>query len=115
MAGPVWLSRQGEINVGDPDSPPPDGNAKVGVVSLSFSDSVLTASRADASVSFNLAKAMEPVLPTVKSPIIVAAHEGRDRAIVLLVPPSETANLSRPKKFEMWLLLNTKSMSSAVR
>lgn len=115
MAGPVWLSRQGEINVGDPDSPPADGDAKVGVVSLWFSDSVLTASRAGASVSFNLAKAMEPVLPTVKSPIIVPAHEGRDRAIVVLVPPSETANLSHPKKFEIWLLLNTKPISSAMR
>jgi Domain of unknown function (DUF4153) len=115
MAGPVWLSRQGQINVGDLDSPPIDSDAKVGVVSLQFSDSVLTASRAGASVSFNLAKAMEPVLPTVKSPIIVPAHEGRDRAILVLVPPSETANLNRPKKFEMWLLLNTKSMSSVMR
>jgi hypothetical protein len=115
MAGPVWLSRQGQINVGDLDSPPADGGAQVGIVGLSFSDSVLTASRAGASVSFNLAQAMEPVQPTVKSPFVVPAHEGPDRAIVIIVPPSETANLSRPKKFEIWLLLNTKSMSSAMK
>lgn len=108
LAGPIWVSRQGQINVGSPDLPTNYNEAKVGALNVTSSDSVLTASRGRAVVSFNLAEATKPGQQTFKSPILVPAHEGRERAIVVLVQPSEIATLDRPKKFEMWLLLNTK-------
>lgn len=110
LAGPIWVSRQGQINVGSPDLPTNYNEAKVGALNVTSSDSVLTASRGRAVVSFNLAEAMKPGQQTFKSPILVPAHEGRERAIVVLVRSSEIATLDRPKKFEMWLLLNTKVM-----
>jgi hypothetical protein len=108
LAGPIWVSRQGQINVGRPDLPPNYNEAKVGALNVTFADSVLTASRGRAVVSFNLAEAMKPGQQSVKSPMVISANEGRERAIVVLVQPSEIATLDRPKKFEMWLMLNTK-------
>ena len=110
MVGPIWVNRQGQINVGVADSPPGYGGAQVGGVGVMFSDPVLTVSRGRAAVSFNLAEAIEPGKQTVKSPLVIAAHEGRERAIALLVRPSEIASVSVPSKFEMWLLLNTKAI-----
>ena len=48
-------------------------------------------------------------------PMFIGCRECRtkaDRAIVVLVRPSEIASLKVPNKFEMWLLLNTKAMKS---
>jgi hypothetical protein len=110
MFGPIWVNRQGQINVGVPDSPPGYGGAQVGVIGVTFFDPVLTARRGRAAVSFNLADAIKPGVRTVKSPVLIAAHEGRDRAVVILERPAEIANVNVPNKFEMWLLLNTKAM-----
>jgi hypothetical protein len=110
MVGPIWVNRQGQINVGVADSPPGYGGAEVGGVGVMFSDPVLTVSRGRAAVSFNLAEAIAPGRQTVKSPILIPAHEGRERAIALLVRPSEIASVKVPAKFEMWLLLNTKAI-----
>jgi hypothetical protein len=112
MFGPMWVNRQGQINVGVPDSPPGYGGAQVGEVGVMFSDPVLTVSRGRAAVSFNLAEAIEPGKQTVKSPIVIPAHEGRDRAIAILVRPSEITSVNVPNKFEMWLLLNTKAIGT---
>lgn len=108
MVGPIWVNRQGQINVGDPNSSPAYGETKVGAVTVAFSDSVLTASRGGGAVSFSLVKALE----AGKSPVLVPAHEGRERAIVVLVRPPEIAGLDRSKKFETWLLLNTKAIGA---
>jgi hypothetical protein len=112
MFGPIWVNRQGQINVGVPDSPPGYKGAQIGNVGVMFSDPVLTLVRGRAAVSFNLAMAIEPGEQIVKSPIVIPAHEGRDRAIVIVVRPSEITNVNVPSKFEMWLLLNTKAMGS---
>jgi len=56
--------------------------------------------------------AIEPGKQIVKSPIVIPAHEGRDRAIAIVVRPSEITNVNVPSKFEMWLLLNTKAIGS---
>ena len=112
LVGPIWVNRSGQVNVGVPDSPPGYGGAQVGEIGVMFSDPVLTVSRGRAAVSFNLAKAIEPGKQTVRSPIVIPAHEGRERAIALLVRPSEIASVNDPSKFEMWLLLNTKTIGT---
>lgn len=112
MLGPIWVDRQGQINLGVPDSAPGYKGAQIGNVGVRFSDPVLTLVRGHAAVSFNLAMAIEPGKQIVKSPIVIPAHEGRDRAIAILVRPSEITNVNVPSKFEMWLLLNTKALGS---
>jgi hypothetical protein len=111
LAGPIWLSPGGgPINVGEPDSPPVYGEAEVGGVKVAFPNSVLVASRDGTTVSFNLVKAIGAGQKTVKSPILIPAHEGRDHAIVILVLPSQMVSTDRTNKFEAWLLLNTKAI-----
>lgn len=111
LAGPIWLSPGGgPIIVGEADSPPTYGEAEVGGVKVAFPNSVLVASRDGATVSFNLAKAIAPREQTVKSPIVIPAHEGRDRAIVILLLPSQMVSSNRTSKFQAWLLLNTKAV-----
>jgi uncharacterized protein DUF4153 len=110
LVGPIWIDRQGQINIGNPDSPPGNRSAQVGGVGVTFFDSVLTALRGDSAVSFNLAEATTPGTPAAESPIMLPAHEGRDRAIVILVRPSEIANANVSSKYEIWLLLNTKAI-----
>ena len=112
MFGPIWVNRQGQINVGVPDSRPGYKGEQIGNIGVTFSDPVLTLVRGRAAVSFNLAMAIEPGKQIVKSAIVIPAHEGRDRAIAILVRPSEITNVNVPSKFEMWLLLNTKAMGS---
>ncbi len=112
LAGPIWVSRQGQIYLGDPDSPPAYGGGRLGGVDLTFDGLVLTASRGHAAVSFNLAEATMPVKQAAKSPIIVPAHEGREHAIIILARPSEIVSQGLPNKIELWLLLNTKAMES---
>ena len=112
MFGPIWVNRQGQVNVGVPDSRPGYKGEQIGNIGVTFSDPVLTLVRGHAAVSFNLAMAIEPGKQIVKSAIVIPAHEGRDRAIVILVRPSEIAGLNVPSKFEMWLLLNTKAIGS---
>jgi Domain of unknown function (DUF4153) len=110
MLGPFWVNRQGQVNVGVPDSPPGYGSAQVGKIGVTFSDPVLTVSRGHAVISFNVAQAIEPGKHVVKSAVLIPAHEGRDRAVVVLVRPSEIASVNDPSKFEIWLLLNTKTI-----
>ena len=111
MVGPIWLSPGGgPISVGEPDSPPIHGEAKVGGVKVAFPNSVLVASSDSVNVSFNLAKAIGPRDQKVKSPILVPAQEGRDHAIVILMLPPQMAGTDyHPNKFQAWLLLNTKA------
>jgi hypothetical protein len=76
---------------------------------LEFATSVLVASSEWVNVSFNLAKAIGPRGQKVRSPILVPAQEGRDRAMVILMLPSQMAGTDyHPNKFQAWLLLNTK-------
>jgi Domain of unknown function (DUF4153) len=110
MFGPFWVNRQGQVNVGVPDSAPGKFGAQVGDIGVQFSDPVLTVSRGQAVISFNVAQAIEPGKHVVKSAVLIPAHEGRDRAIAILVRPSEIAGVNDPSKFEMWLLLNTKTI-----
>ena len=110
MFGPFWVNRQGQVNVGVPDSAPGNFGAQVGDIGVNFSDPVLTVSRGQAVISFNVAQAIEPGKHVVKSAVLIPAHEGRDRAVVILVRPSEIASVNVPSKFEMWLLLNTKAI-----
>jgi hypothetical protein len=112
MAGPIWLSPGGgPISVGEPDSPPAFGEVKVGGIRVAFTTSVLVASSDSVNVSFNLAKAIGPHGQKVKSPILVPAQEGRDRAMVILMLPPQMAGTDyHPNKFQAWLLLNTKAV-----
>jgi len=112
MVGPIWLSPGGgPISVGEPDSPLISGEAKVGGVTVAFTTSVLVASSDSVNVSFNLAKAIGPHGQKVKSPILVPAQEGRDRAMVILMLPPQMAGADyHPNKFQAWLLLNTKAV-----
>ena len=110
MFGPFWVNRQGQVNVGVPDSAPGNFGAQVGDIGVKFSDPVLTVSRGQAVISFNVAQAIEPGKHIVKSAVLIPAHEGRDRAVVILVRPSEIASVNDPSKFEIWLLLNTKTI-----
>lgn len=112
LAGPIWLSSGGgPISVGEPDSPPIFGEAKVGGVRVAFTTSVLVASSDSVNVSFNLAKAIGPRDQKVKSPILVPAQEGRDRAMVILMLPPQMAGTDyHPNKFQAWLLLNTRAV-----
>lgn len=111
MFGPFWVNRQGQVNVGVPDSAPP-GNfgEQVGDIGIGFSDPVLTVTRGQAVISFNVAQAIEPGKHVVKSAVLIPAHEGRDRAVIILVRPSKIASVNDPSKFEIWLLLNTKTI-----
>jgi hypothetical protein len=112
MFGPFWVNRQGQVNVGVPDSAPGYGGAVVGEIGVKFSDPVLTVARGQAVISFNVAQAIEPGKHVVKSAVLIPAHEGRDRAVIILVRPSEITSVNVPSKFEMWLLLNTKATGS---
>jgi hypothetical protein len=112
MFGPFWVNRQGQANVGVPDSAPGYGGAVVGEIGVKFSDPVLTVARGQAVISFNVAQAIEPGKHVVKSAVLIPAHEGRDRAVIILVRPSEITSVNVPSKFEMWLLLNTKAIGS---
>ncbi|MEA2679202.1 MAG: hypothetical protein QOK03_924, partial [Candidatus Binataceae bacterium] len=112
LIGPLWMSRQGRLDTGDPDSPAyPE--IWIGGVSVSFLDSVLTAGSQNTAVSFNLAAAIKPGAPVAKSPLLVTANEGRERAMLILVGPLNFASSNREQKFEVWLLLNTHSVSAA--
>ncbi len=110
MFGPFWVNRQGQVNVGVPDSAPGNFGAQVWDIGIQFSDPVLTVSRGQAVISFNVAQAIEPGKHVVKSAVLIPAHEGRDRAVIILVRPSEITSVNDPSKFEMWLLLNTKTL-----
>jgi Domain of unknown function (DUF4153) len=110
MFGPFWVNRQGQVNVGVPDSAPGNFGEQVGDIGINFSDPVLTVSRGQAVISFNVAQAIEPGKHVIKSAVLIPAHEGRDRAVVILVRPSEIASVNVPNKFEIWLLLNTKTI-----
>lgn len=111
LAGPIWLTPGGgPISVGEPDSPPFYGEADVGGVKVAFPNSVLVASRDSATVSFNLANVIAPSARIVKSPLLIPAHEGRDRAIVIVVMPSRMVSTDRTNKYQAWLLLNTKAI-----
>ena len=116
LAGPIWLSPGGgPISVGEPDSPPAYGEAEVGGLRVAFRNPVLVASRGGETFSFNLYNAIPSDKQTVKSPILIPAHEGRDRAIVILVLPSQMVGADRANKFQAWLLLNTKPLGTAAR
>ena len=110
MLGPFWVNRQGQVNVGVPDSAPGNFGAQVWDIGVQFSDPVLTVARGQAVFSFNVAQAIEPGKQVVKSAVLIPAHEGRDRAVIILVRPSKIASVNDPSKFEIWLLLNTKTL-----
>jgi Domain of unknown function (DUF4153) len=113
LAGPIWLTPGGgPISVGEPDSLPIYGEASVGGVKVTFPNSVLVASRDSATVSFNLANVIAPGARIAKSPLLIPAHEGRDRAIVIVVMPSRMVGTDRTNKYQAWLLLNTKAIGS---
>lgn len=112
MIGPIWVNRQGQINVSVPDSEPCYGGAQIGNIGVTFSTPVLTVSRGATVVSFNLAKAIEPGKQAIKSPSLIPAHEGRDRAALVLVRSSQTPGKDRDKMFEAWILLNSTEASA---
>ena len=92
LVGPIWVNRQGQINVGVADSPPGYGGAEVGGVGVMFSDPVLTVSRGSAAVSFNLAKAIEPGKQTCQIAHSYPCARGaraRDRASCAAVGDSQ--------------------------
>jgi len=105
LVGPMWISRQGLLDTTDADAPP-YSRIWLGGLSATFSDSVLTATGPDATVSFNLAAAMKPDAPVPNSPLLIPANEGRDHATLILVEPPKSADHNRVRKFEVWLLFN---------
>ncbi len=112
LIGPLWMSRQGLLDAGDPDSPP-YSRIWLGGISASLSDSVLTAAGQDSTVSFNLAAAIKPDAPAAKSPLLIPANEGPDHAMLILVAPLKSADPNRERKFEVWLLFNHQASARA--
>jgi hypothetical protein len=112
LVGPLWISRQGLLDATDADAPP-YSRIWLGGLSATFSDSVLTATGQDTTVSFNLAAAIKPDAPVAKSPLLIPANEGRDHATLILVEPPKSADPNRVRKFQVWLLFNQPSSAAA--
>jgi hypothetical protein len=104
LLGPVWISRQGKLSVDTPDAP--EGFWKyAGDTPLSSSSLILTAGEGPNAVSFNLVAALATANSIAKSPVLIPAHEGRDRGLLIMVPPAKDSAEYRHKRFELWLLL----------
>jgi Domain of unknown function (DUF4153) len=104
LLGPIWMSRQGKLSVDTPDAP--EGFWKfAGNTLLSSSGWILTAGEGTDAASFNLAGVLGTANLVGKSPIVIPAHEGRDRGIVIIVPPEKDSAEIRDQRFELWILL----------
>jgi hypothetical protein len=112
LIGPFWISRQGLLDANDSDAPP-YSRIWLGGLSATFSDSVLTATGHDTTVSFNLAAAIKPDAPVAKSPLLIPANEGSDHATLILVGPLNFAASNRERKFQVWLLFNQPALARA--
>jgi hypothetical protein len=63
-------------------------------------------------VNFNLAGEMKPDKPFANLPVLIPAHEGGNRASLILVRPSEIRSNNLNKMFEVWILLDRAEAST---
>ncbi len=104
LLGPAWISRQGKLSVDTPDAP--EGFWEyAGNTRLSSSSLILTAREGPDAVSLNLAGALATANPIGKSSILIPAHEGRDRGLLIIVPPVKDSAEIHHQRYEIWLLL----------
>jgi hypothetical protein len=106
LVGPIWLSRQGAMRFGGPDASP-SFSVEIEKMTVSYSAPILTVAAGAETLNFNLGAAMGSNVAVANSSQLIPAHEGRDRALLILVPTTSIASEKLDARFEAWILLNT--------
>ncbi|HVN64625.1 MAG TPA: hypothetical protein VMT58_08295, partial [Candidatus Binataceae bacterium] len=103
----LWMNREGQFRSGIPGSGRTYDPSIKGL-EISFDDPVLTVKRGTDEVRFTLGAALQSEKPSADSPVLIPAYEGRNRALLILVHPSQFPKKQyATKMFEVWILLNT--------